>query len=75
MKKQVVEIIIPGSDACGTCVFLYAIERGVKSGRVLHAGCSLYDNTELSTDYRTGAFLKDSICYEDYPEGTRFTPE
>lgn len=75
MKKQVVEIIIPGSDACGTCVFLYAVARDKESGRITCAGCSLYEDTNLDKDARTGAFLKDSICYEDYPEGARFTPE
>lgn len=75
MKKQVIDITIPGSDACGTCLFLYAVAWDKDSGRITCAGCSLYDNTALNKDARTGAFLKDSICEEDYPEGARFTPE
>lgn len=75
MKKQVVDITIPGSDACGTCLFLYAIERDEKTRRITRVGCSLYDDVRLEIDERTGAFCKDSICYDEYPEGARFTPE
>jgi hypothetical protein len=74
MKKQVIDIAIPGNDACGTCVFLYAVTREKDTGRITTGGCSLYDNTELNKDYRTDAFCRDSICQEDYPEGVRFRP-